>query len=55
MESDTGGVSFLRVIILSENRLDPRKAGSSDFYVAHLIKVFGLTASMEKFMVSSVI
>jgi hypothetical protein len=36
MESGTRDASFLRVIILSESRLDPEKASSPDSYVAHL-------------------
>jgi hypothetical protein len=40
MESGTGGASFLRVIILSESRLDPGKTSGPDFYVAHLLKDF---------------
>src|SRR5260370_21076593 len=35
-KSGTGGASFLRVIILSESRLDPGEASSPNSYVAHL-------------------
>src|SRR5713101_4766518 len=45
-KSGTGGASFLRVITLSESRLDPGEASSPNSYVAHLV-IRGLLTTLR--------